>query len=167
MSKILYRNAVKDDLKSIQSILNYYILHSNDIYDKQARTDSEMLNWWNLKLENSFPIWVAEENSKVIAFASYGSFRRWEGYSTTVEHSIYIQKSSQSKGIGKSLMKLIIEDSKSEGFHTMIGGIDSMNTASIRFHESLGFQRAGLLNEVAFKNETWLDLIFMQKILSN
>lgn len=167
MDKTHYRIAEEKDLKSIQAILNYYILNSNDIYDKQSRTDKEMQEWWSQKLQSNFPIWVAEDESEVIAFASYGSFRRWEGYSTTVEHSIYIHKSSQSKGIGKSLMKLLIDNAKSEGFHSMIGGIDSENTASIRFHERLGFHEAGLLKEVAFKNDRWLDLVFMQKILSN
>src|SRR6266513_67248 len=47
--------------------------------------------------------------------------------------------------------------------HVIIGGVDADNAPSIRFHERLGFERAGRLREVGYKFERWLDLVFLQR----
>jgi phosphinothricin acetyltransferase len=47
----------------------------------------------------------------------------------------------------------------------MIGSIDAANDASIRFHESLGFERVAHFTEVGHKFGRWLDLVFMQRLL--
>jgi phosphinothricin acetyltransferase len=49
----------------------------------------------------------------------------------------------------------------------MIGGIDAENNASVRLHQRLGFEYTGRLKEVGFKFGRWLDLLFVQKILSS
>jgi L-amino acid N-acyltransferase len=51
------------------------------------------------------------------------------------------------------------------GKHVMIGAVDAANEGSIRFHERLGFVRAGQLREVGHKFGRWLDLVFMQRFL--
>jgi L-amino acid N-acyltransferase len=49
------------------------------------------------------------------------------------------------------------------GMHVMIAGVDAANLPSIRFHERLGFEQAGLLREVGWKFDRWLDLVFLQR----
>ena len=39
---------------------------------------------------------------------------------------------------------------------------DSENTASIRVHEKLGFQHSGVLRNVGFKFDRWIDTVMMQ-----
>ncbi len=48
----------------------------------------------------------------------------------------------------------------------MIGGIDAGNTASLRFQERLGFERAAHLREVGFKFGRFLDLILVQRMIT-
>jgi L-amino acid N-acyltransferase YncA len=43
----------------------------------------------------------------------------------------------------------------------MIGVIDASNENSIRFHEKFGFQSMGILKEVGFKFDRWLDANLM------
>jgi len=50
--------------------------------------------------------------------------------------------------------------------HVMIAGIDADNAASIGLHRSLGFTSVGHFHEVGFKFGRWLDLVFMECILS-
>jgi phosphinothricin acetyltransferase len=47
----------------------------------------------------------------------------------------------------------------------MVGGIDATNKDSIAFHKKFGFTENGVLKEVGFKFDQWLDLQFMQLIL--
>ena len=49
--------------------------------------------------------------------------------------------------------------------HVMIAGIDADNTASIRMHERLGFFRVAHFQQVGFKFDRWLDLVFLQRDL--
>jgi L-amino acid N-acyltransferase YncA len=44
---------------------------------------------------------------------------------------------------------------------------DSANAASIRLHESLGFQRIGVLRDVGFKHGVWLDSVLLQRSLGD
>ena len=64
-------------------------------------------------------------------------------------------------------MPPLIERARALGKHAMIGGIDAANEASVRFHESFGFERVGLLPQVGFKFGRYLDLLFMQKLLDD
>jgi len=165
---ITYRDATINDVQEIQRLFNFYITHSNDIYDKQARDASYMKKWWDEKVDRNFPIIVAESESQpnlLLGFSTFGQFRRWEAYDCTVEHSVYLNQSSISKGIGKRLMELLIERAIDQEYHSMIGGIDSANKGSINFHSKLGFVERGRIPSVAFKNDVWLDLVIMQKML--
>ena len=48
----------------------------------------------------------------------------------------------------------------------MVAGIEAGNAASVMLHRRAGFEEAGLLREVGRKFGRWLDLLFMQKMLS-
>ena len=48
----------------------------------------------------------------------------------------------------------------------MIAGIEAENAASIKLHEKLGFRVVGRFSEVGIKFGRWLDLTFMQLILT-
>jgi phosphinothricin acetyltransferase len=47
----------------------------------------------------------------------------------------------------------------------MIGVIDSENKSSIDFHERFGFKIVGIIPEVAFKFDRWLNCVLVQKHL--
>ena len=43
---------------------------------------------------------------------------------------------------------------------------DSGNTASIMLHEAVGFAHVGVLRNVGWKHERWLDTVIMQRALA-
>jgi phosphinothricin acetyltransferase len=47
----------------------------------------------------------------------------------------------------------------------MIAGVDAENETSLRFHETLGFERVAHFKEVGHKFGRWLDLVFLQRWL--
>lgn len=163
--KVKIRPATHDDLEEIRHIFNYYILNTPDIYDENPRSSQYMEQWWKSKQSKSFPILIAENEKGMLGFASYGEFRRWEAYSTSAEHSLYLKSELRHKGIGSRLMKALIRQAKLQGLHCLIGGINAENTLSIAFHRKFGFKEVARIPEVAFKNGKWLDLLLMQKIL--
>lgn len=164
-SNLKIRNATVEDVREILDIVNYAIIHttSNYLYDQLTLEDQQQ--WFEHKTKNKLPVLVAEQNNQVIGFATYGTFREKIGYQYTIEHSVYLAAESTGKGIGTQLMQNLIHLAKQQGYHSMIGGIDAANEGSIAFHKKLGFEETGLLREVGYKFDRWLDLQFMQLIL--
>ena len=65
------------------------------------------------------------------------------------------------------LLEALMLSARDAGKHVMIAGVDSENTASLRFLERFGFKRAGHLREVGFKFDRFLDLVFLQYWISS
>jgi L-amino acid N-acyltransferase len=152
---------------AILEILNDAIAHSTALYDYQPRAAESMTLWFEAKQRGSFPVWGAVDDSgQLLGFASYGTFRAWPAYKYTVEHSVYVAAAARGKGIGRTLMRRLIQTAEEQQYHVLIGGIDASNAASIAFHEQLGFVHAGTIKQAGFKFGRWLDLAFYQLTLT-
>ena len=160
------RKATEQDLLQILDIYNDAILNTTAVYDYEPHTLEMRRQWFETKQQQGFPVFVAEENNEVLGFSSIGPFRAWTGYKYSVENSIYVKDGQRGKGIGKLLMQPLIEAAKEMKLHTIIAGIDADNKLSIDFHKQFGFEEAGHLKQIGWKFDRWLDLVFMQLILS-
>lgn len=151
---------------AILDIFNDAIITSTALYDYTPRLPESMKTWFAAKRANGFPvIGIEDAAGTLLGFASYGTFRAWPAYKYSVEHSIYIHKDQRGKGIGKLLLEHLIALARENGVHTLIGGIDAANAASIALHEKLEFVHAGTIRQAGFKFGRWLDLAFYQRIL--
>ena len=152
--------------EAILSIFNEAILNSTALYDYKPRTLDNMSTWFETKTNGNYPVLgIEHENGDLMGFASFGTFRAWPAYKYTVEHSIYVASTYRGQGIGRLLLTSLIETAQSLDYHTLIGGIDASNIASITLHEKLGFTHCGTLKQVGFKFGRWLDLAFYQRVL--
>ncbi len=151
---------------AILDILNEAIVNTTALYDYRPRTPDSMKEWFGVKRSGNFPvIGAVDDSGTLLGFASYGKFRPHAAYKYSVEHSIYIRHDHRGKGLAFMLMQQLIDTARQQDYHTMIGGIDATNAASIRLHERLGFTHAGTIREAGFKFGRWLDLAFYQRIL--
>jgi L-amino acid N-acyltransferase len=150
----------------ILEILNDAIVSSTALYDYRPRELSSMTSWFDTKVKGGFPIWGAlGDSGALLGFATYGTFRAWPAYKYSVEHSVYVQRESRGRGVGKALMGRLISSATEQQKHVLIGGIDAENASSVRFHEQLGFSHCGTIRQAGFKFGRWLDLAFYQLIL--
>ncbi|WP_264434980.1 GNAT family N-acetyltransferase [Flavobacterium agricola] len=107
---------------------------------------------------------VALQNNEVLGYAYYDSYNPKQGYKYTVEHSIYLKPGNEGKGLGKLLMQALIDAAKKQHIKTMIALIDEENTGSIKFHKKFNFTTVGVMKQVGYKFDTWLDCRIMQLI---
>lgn len=159
------RQAVYDDLPQMLDIYNDVILNTTAVYDYEAHTLEMRRQWFETKQQQSFPVFVAEEDGAVLGFSSIGPFRAWAAYKYTVENSIYVKANCRGKGVGKLLLQPLIEASKALGMHTIVAGIDASNDASIYLHKQFGFEEVAHFKQVGYKFDKWLDLTFLQLML--
>ena len=165
-ASLTIRDAVEQDVPGILAIYNDVIATSTAVYREDPASLDDRLHWFNARREQAYPILVAAGDSGIVGFASYGDFRSWPGYRFSVEHTVHIHADERGRGVGTMLMRELIRRAVEQDKHVMIGGVDADNESSLRFHERLGFVRAGHLRQVGFKFGRWLDLVFVQRILT-
>lgn len=151
----------------ILAIFNHAIVTSTALYDYEPRTAESMVAWFDAKERGGFPVIGAfeREGGELLGFASYGTFRAWPAYQFTVEHSVYVREDRRGRGLGRRLLREIVEAARAKGRHVIVGVIDSTNAPSIALHRAEGFEQAGTLREVGWKFGRWLDVEFYQKRL--
>jgi len=160
------RDASPDDVPGILAIYNDVIATSTAVYREDPATLDDRMQWFTARQAQAYPVLVVTDESGILGFASYGDFRPWPGYRFSVEHTVHIRADQRGRGVGTTLMQALIQRATEQGKHVMIGGVDADNEASLRFHERLGFVRAAHLRQVGFKFGRWLDLVFVQRILT-
>jgi L-amino acid N-acyltransferase YncA len=162
---ITIRQAEEKDLPHMLEIYNDIILHTTAVYEYEPHTLEMRKQWFETKQQQGFPVFVAEEENKIIGFSSFGKFRAWAAYKYSVENSVYVKASERGKGIGKLLMPPLIDAAKKLNMHTIIASIDATNEASLRLHKNFDFEEVAHFKEVGYKFGRWLDLQFLQLIL--
>ncbi len=163
---IQVRKASADDLPAMLVIYNDIIINTTAVYDYTPHTIEMRRQWFAAKTESGFPVLVAEENGEVIGFGSIGPFRNWSAYKYSVENSIYVASEQRGKGVGKLLLQPLIGLAEEMGMHTVIASIDDTNISSLRLHEKFGFKEVAHFKQVGYKFGRWLDLKFLQLMLT-
>jgi L-amino acid N-acyltransferase len=160
------RPCTEQQLPEILDIFNDAILNSTALYDYKTRSLDMMYAWYADKQNGNYPIVGAfDEENALLGFSTYGMFRVRPAYKYSVEHSVYVHKDKRGQGLGKILLREIITKAEEQGFHTLVGVIDASNAVSMKLHEKEGFVLTGIMKEVGFKFDKWLDAAFYQLIL--
>ncbi len=157
------RKATMNDLAAITKIYNEAILKTVATFDTEPKTVEEQKPWFESH-DSKHPILVAKQDGTIVGWASLS---RWSGrcaYSDTAEVSVYVKEEHQGKGIGKSLMREILDQGKKAGLHTVVARIAESNEVSVRLHEAFGFEHVGTMKEVGRKFGKLLDVHMMQRI---
>ncbi len=154
------------DLPQILEIYNDAVRSTTAIWNDTLVDLEDRRAWLNERVSNGSPVLVADSHGQAIGYATYGNWRAWEGYRHTVEHSVYVHRDARRGGVAEALMNTLIECARAQGKHVMVGGIEASNEASLALHKKLGFIQAAHMNEVGIKFGRWLDLVFVQLILS-
>lgn len=169
---VLVRDATAADLDAITEIYNELIPTRTVTWTDRLDTVEERAVWFEHQQERGHPVLVAaddgENEGEVDGFATYGEFRdtvKWPGYRYTVELSIHVRDGRWGRGIGRALMTELLARARQGGVHVIIAGVDGENPESIAFHERMGFEIVGRLEQTGNKFGRWLDLVFLQQIL--
>ncbi|MEQ8656433.1 MAG: N-acetyltransferase family protein [Hyphomicrobiales bacterium] len=165
MSEITVRPAKEADLPAILAIYNDAVTNTTAIWNERLSDLQGRRDWWQDRIAQGFPVFVAELDGVCVGYATYGHFRPNDGYKHSRELSVYVAAEQRGKGIASTLMDALEEHARAHEVHVLIGGLEAENTASLALHAKHGFTRAGHLRHVGRKFDRWLDLVLMQKVL--
>ncbi len=165
MENTLIRLANRTDLPAINAIYNYFVLNSTCTYQAEPSTDAERAAWFDPRGEKH-PVTVAVFDGEVIGWAALSKFHQRAAYSQTVENSVYVRHDFHGRGLGRALLADSIDRAKKLGHHTIIALISADQIPSVELHRKAGFLEVARLREVGYKFDRWLDVVYMQLMLS-
>lgn len=163
---VIIRPSELSDIGDIHKIYAYEVLNGVATFDKIPPSENDLKVKRQNIIDNGFPYLVAEINGKVVGYSYVSLYRERSAYSKTVENAIYIDPDYRGMGIATKLMNGILPICIDIGLKQVIAVIgDSDNHGSINLHKKLGFREVGILENVGYKFDRWINVVLMQKSL--
>jgi L-amino acid N-acyltransferase YncA len=153
------------DLGAVRDIYNHYVATSTCTFQVEPDTAEEREAWLRDR-GPAHPAVVAEVEGSVAGWAALSPWKSRCGYSRSAEASVYVRHDMHRKGIGRLLLADLVARGRAAGLHTIIGGACTEHPASLALQEALGFVRVAYFREVGYKFGRWLDVAYMQLMLS-
>jgi L-amino acid N-acyltransferase YncA len=163
MTQATLRAATPADIPAITAIYRPAVLHGTASFEVEPPDEAEMRRRFEAVAGAGYPYFVGELDGQVVGYAYASAYRTRPAYRFTVEDSIYIGPEAQGRGVGRLLLKALIEASTAKGYRLMVAVIgDSRNFGSIALHRSAGFTFCGTIHSVGYKFGRWLDSVIME-----
>ena len=163
---MIIRDATEADVPEIHSIYAYHVLTGTGTFEEEPPPVEEIMLRYRRIVDHGWRWLVAADDTGVLGYGYYSQFRERSAYRYCVEVSIYVREIVRGQGVGKALVRALIDICTEAGIRQMIAVIgDSENVGSIGVHASLGFQKVGTLHATGIKFGRWLDSVYMQRAL--
>jgi len=166
--QISLRTAVVDDAEAIRSIYNHEVATTTSTFELVPKSLDDQRQWIRHR-EGAFAAIVAIDESQpdnpIAGFGSLSPYKERPAYSTTVEDSVYVDRTMGGRGIGTLLLTHLVDIARASGFHAVMARIEASGTASRALHTKCGFQLVGIERQVGRKFNRWLDVAVMQRLL--
>jgi phosphinothricin acetyltransferase len=162
---VLIRHADPDaDAAACAAVYAPFVTDSVASLEEQP-PDAEELAARMRRVCSAYPWLVAELAGQVIGYA-YGSQHHVRAaYRWSADAAVYISADHHRRGIGRALYGELLPMLTRQGVYTVCAGISLPNPASVRLHESFGFQPVGIYRDVGFKHGRWWDVGWWQLAL--
>ena len=163
----IIRALTDDDIVAATAIYGHHVETGTGSFETVAPSVKDMAARFAELRNAHYPTLVAvNADELVMGFAYAGPYKPRAAYKHTVEDSIYIHPDHMGMGIGRALLISIIDQARLQGYKqimAVIGGSD--NHGSIKLHASLGFTLIGTAQNIGFKFNDMVDVVFMQRDL--
>ena len=143
------RIASEKDLNDIVAIYNSTVSTRLATADTSEVSVESRIEWFRQHDPQKTPLYVHEEDGKVVAWISFQSFYGRPAYDHTAEISVYIAPGNRGKGLGRSLLIESLELTEQLDIKTVVAFVFSHNIPSIKLFKSVGFEEWGVLPDIA------------------
>jgi phosphinothricin acetyltransferase len=157
-TEIRIRDATETDLPAIVEIHNAAIASRISTAQLDPVTVEDRREWFRAHSPTQYPIWVADLDGAIAGWLSFREFLPRCAYRGTVEISVYVSEKFRRRGVGKRLLQEAIARGPQLEMHSLVGLIFGHNEPSIALFQVAGFERWGLLPDVARVDQTPRDL---------
>jgi L-amino acid N-acyltransferase YncA len=100
---------------------------------------------------------------RVLGWAALSPYSGRRVYAGVADVSIYVANQARGRGIGKALLRALVEESEARGIWTLQAGIFPENAASIALHKSCGFGEVGVRRKIGKLGDVWRDALLLER----
>ncbi|WP_232796427.1 GNAT family N-acetyltransferase [Roseovarius salinarum] len=159
------RDARAEDAAGIAALWNPVIRDTAVTFTSLEKTQRDLSRDIAMRQADGKAFLVAENEGRIVGFATYFQFRAGPGYARTMEHTLVVAPQVRGAGVGRALLSALEDHARAGGAHAMFAGVSAENPAGVAFHARLGYRTIARLPQVGRKFGRWMDLVLMQKWL--
>lgn len=155
------RLATITDAEQIQAIYEP-IVRDTYISFEEIIPDAEEIQRRITAYLQQYPYLVCDIDGQIAGYC-YGSvFRTRTAYQWTTETTVYVHPDFHRRGIARALYTALINILRGQGYMNALAGVALPNDASVKCHESVGFEKVGVYANAGFKANGWHDVGWWQ-----
>jgi L-amino acid N-acyltransferase YncA len=147
-----------EDWGAVRSIYREGIATGNATFETDA---PEWQEWDKTHLGDCR--FVARREGQMVGWGALSPVSSRCVYTGVAEVSIYVTASARGEGIGKAVLRTLIEASERQGIWTLQAGVFPENGASIALHKACGFREVGYRERIGQMNGYWRDVILLER----
>jgi len=157
----------KPDESDINSILEIY---NQGIEDRIATLETDTKDYaymkdWLDKHNGRYNVIVAEQEGKIVGWASLNQYNNRSAYDGVADISVYISREYRGRGIGKRLLSELENIAKENGFHKMVLFTFPFNQLGQGLYKKMGFREVGVFKNQGILDGNFVDVMAMEKLL--
>ena len=130
----------------------------------QATFETEAPGWerWDAA-HLPFARLVARAGERIEGWAALSPVSARPAYAGVAEVSVYVGREARGRGLGRSLLAALIEESERHGVWTLQASIFPENAASVALHRACGFRVVGTRERVGRLKGRWRDTVLFER----
>jgi L-amino acid N-acyltransferase YncA len=106
---------------------------------------------------------IVSDGKEVLGWAALSPVSARQVYAGVAEVSVYIAASARGTGVGRVLLRALVDESERHGIWTLQAGIFPENIASVSLHKSLGFREVGVRQRLGKMGKRWRDVLLLER----
>jgi L-amino acid N-acyltransferase YncA len=157
------RSAVPTDAVAITAIHNQGIASRGATFDTTPRTVEDS----NARIRDAgrYPLLVAVDGGAVVGWAGLHGYRPRDCYSGIAEFSVYVDDAARGRGIGRQLLRALVDAAAAAGFWKLVSRVFPFNHASRAACRAAGFREVGSYEKHARLDGRWLDVVIVERLI--
>lgn len=168
---ITVRDAVIEDAGRILEIYDYYVKNTAVTFEYDTPSLEEFQERIRKTMQR-YPYLVVLKDDIIEGYAYAGQLKDRAAYDWSCEVTIYLARSAQKCGMGRTLYEALqtaLRDMGITNIYACIGypevNDEYLSTNSADFHTHLGFAKVGEFHKCGYKFGRWYNMMWMEKII--
>lgn len=163
------------DAAALVEIYRPYVEKTAITFEYTTPTVDEFRGRMQHTLER-YPYLVLEKDGAIGGYAYVSAFVGREAYDHSVETSIYLDRNLRHQGLGRKLytaLENVLKEMHILNLNACIGvpregdTLTFLDNNSMDFHAHMGYRLTGRFHSCGYKFNTWLDMVWMEKMLQD
>ena len=164
MLRLSIRPLLASDWPAVEAIYREGIEGGNATFEAEPPT----WHHFDLSHRHDARLVAVDEHGTVLGWAAASAVSSRAVYRGVVEHSVYVATAHHGRGVGRALLRALLDALESAGCWTVQASIFAENTASLALHEQEGFRVVGRREAIALMTVgpwagQWRDTLLVER----